>query len=152
MAAPSKPLLLASWNVAGWEATLKYIRSHYGSIGSFFDRHGFDILCVQEVKATLSRMEGGRAAAMGALSLDGWDSFWALSQRGFNGCTTFARKGLTSRADASPLGDAALDAEGRQAAAACEWGASAAVAAVLGGREGSTKHPWRTREERSIPI
>ena len=26
------PLLLASWNVAGLETTVKYIREHYGSL------------------------------------------------------------------------------------------------------------------------
>ena len=46
------PLLLASWNVAGWETTLKYIREHYGSLEAYLDRHQIDILCLQEVKVT----------------------------------------------------------------------------------------------------
>ena len=41
------PLLLASWNVAGWETTLKYIREHYGSLEAYLDRHQIDILCLQ---------------------------------------------------------------------------------------------------------
>ena len=32
---------------------------------------------------------------------------------GFNGVTTYARKGLTLAADPAPLGDPALDGEGR---------------------------------------
>ena len=37
------PLLLASWNVAGWETTLRYIREHYGSLEAYLDRHQIDI-------------------------------------------------------------------------------------------------------------
>ena len=50
-----------------------------------------------------------------------YESFWAFPQsestpgvkRGFNGVTTYARTGLTLAADSAPLGDPALDAEGR---------------------------------------
>jgi len=112
-AAEPKPLLLASWNVAGWEATLKYVKSYYGSLGAFLDRHGFDILCLQEVKVTRARLADHNAALLGAHSLDGWESYWSCSQKGFNGCTTFVRKGLTRGADAAPLGQRELDAESR---------------------------------------
>jgi exonuclease III len=50
------PLQLASWNVAGWEATLKYIREHYGTLDAFLDRHQLDILCLQEVKVTKAKL------------------------------------------------------------------------------------------------
>ena len=108
-----KPLLLASWNVAGWEATLKYVNLHYGSLEAFFDRHGFDIICLQEVKVTRAKLADHNAASLGAHGLKGWESFWSCSQKGFNGVTTFVRKGLTRRADAAPLGRPELDLEGR---------------------------------------
>jgi exonuclease III len=113
--AEPKPLLLGCWNVAGWEATLKYINLHYGSLSAFLDRHQFDILCLQEMKVTKPKIFEHNAAAqkLGAHGLDGWESYWSCSPKGFNGCTTFVRKGLTRRADAAPLGEPALDAEGR---------------------------------------
>ena len=43
-------MLVVSWNVAGWEPTLKYIVSHYGSLDAWLDRHQIDVLCLQEVK------------------------------------------------------------------------------------------------------
>ena len=106
-------MLIVSWNVAGWEPTLRYVNSHYGSLEAYLDRHRIDILCVQEVKIGKEKLTKA-PAAVGA-HLSGWESFWAFStaKRGFNGVTTFARKGLTRAADAAPLGDAALDAEGR---------------------------------------
>ena len=106
-------MLIVSWNVAGWEPTLRYVNSHYGSLEAYLDRHRIDILCVQEVKIGKEKLTKA-PAAVGA-HLSGWESFWSFStaKRGFNGVSTFARKGLTRAADAAPLGDAALDAEGR---------------------------------------
>ncbi|KAL3899161.1 MAG: hypothetical protein SGPRY_012691, partial [Prymnesium sp.] len=106
-------MLLVSWNVAGWEATLRYIKSHYSSLDAFLSRHSIDLLCIQEVKISPHKMSADPAAA-GAHTA-GWDSFWSFPQgkRGFNGVATFARKGLTSSADAQPLGDRAIDGEGR---------------------------------------
>ena len=86
--------LLVSWNVAGWEATLKYVKTYYGSLSAYLDRHQIDILALQEVKVTKVRMSES-AAALGA-HLEGWDSFWCFNttaKKGFNGVTTFARKG-----------------------------------------------------------
>ena len=65
-------------------------------------------------------------AAVYAHPFAGWESFWSFpvteggakssaAKRGFNGVTTFARKGLTLAANAAPLGDPALDGEGRYA-------------------------------------
>ena len=106
-------MLIVSWNVAGWEPTLRYVNSHYGSLEAYLDRHRIDILCVQEVKIGKEKLTN--APAVVGAHLSGWESFWSFStaKRGFNGVTTFARKGLTRAADAAPLGDAALDAEGR---------------------------------------
>ena len=106
--------LLVSWNVAGWEATLKYVKTYYGSLSAYLDRHQIDILALQEVKVTKVRMSES-AAALGA-HLEGWDSFWCFNttaKKGFNGVTTFARKGLTVAAHAAPLAIETLDAEGR---------------------------------------
>ena len=106
-------MLIVSWNVAGWDATLKYIKSHYKSLEDYLDRHGIDVLCLQEVKVTRQRL-GSEPASVGAHA-PGWDSFWSTStsKKGFNGVTTFARKGLTTGADAQCLQDKAFDAEGR---------------------------------------
>jgi exonuclease III len=119
-ATTSTPLLIASWNVAGWDATLKYIREHYKSLDAFLERHGFDVLAVQEVKLTQKKVQADPTGTS-AYPFGAWESFWAFPQsettaevkRGFNGVTTYARTGLTLAADAAPLGDPSLDAEGR---------------------------------------
>jgi len=86
------------------------------AVGPFFDRHGADIVCLQEVKVARSRLEGGEAMKLGAQE-EGWESFWAPcrveTSRGFQGVATFARAGGTVRADANPLRVEALDAQGR---------------------------------------
>jgi exodeoxyribonuclease III len=112
------PILLASWNVAGWETTLKYIREHYGSLEAYLDRHQIDILCLQEVKVTQQKLSAERVPAnrqhsLAAHSVPGWDSFWACSKKGFNGVTTFARKGLAVAGTATPLRDESFDSEAR---------------------------------------
>jgi exonuclease III len=120
MAATMPRLLIASWNVAGWDATLKYIREHYKSLDAFLERHGFDVLAVQEVKLTHKKVQADPTGTS-AYPFGAWESFWALPQsettadvkRGFNGVTTYARTGLTLAANAAPLGDPSLDAEGR---------------------------------------
>ena len=107
------PKLVMSWNVAGWEATLRYVKTHYKTLDVYLDRLGVDVLCLQEVKVTRAKL-GVDAASLGA-HLSGWDSFWACSssKKGWNGVTTFARKGLTRSGNSRPLDDAKLDAEGR---------------------------------------
>ena len=121
------PLHICSWNIAGWDATLKYIKSHYKSLDAYLERHGFDILALQEVKLTRQKVTADPAAAHAHPFGDaGWESFWAFpategpvggksstAKRGFNGVTTYAKKGLTIAADAAPLGDPSLDGEGR---------------------------------------
>ena len=96
------PLLLASWNVAGWETALKYVNEHYGSLEAYLDRHQVDILCLQEVKVTRQKLSAN-AAGLGAHSLAGWVSFWSCSKKGFNGVT---RRGARAdrRAEAGASG------------------------------------------------
>lgn len=131
-------LLIMSWNVAGWKATVEYIEAHYGSnvkgqegkgLAAYLDRMKVDVLCLQEVKLQRDvafgtanakgtgtiKAEGGLTARKYGAHLPGWDSFWSFStsHKGFQGVTTFARKGLTRSANVAPLEDEALDAEGR---------------------------------------
>ena len=121
--AASAPLHLISWNVAGWDATTKYIKSHYKSVDAYMDRHNADILALQEVKITKEKLKADPAAAH-AHPIGDYESFWAFpvvegaakksaAKRGFNGVTTYAKRGLTVAADPAPLGDPVLDAEGR---------------------------------------
>ena len=124
-------LHLVSWNVAGWESTLRLIARDYGpsslttkrknvngnAAALYFDRHGLaDIVCIQEAKIQRRRLESGEGVKLGA-RLDGWESFWAActdsSALGFNGVTTWARKGLVESANASPLEAPHLDKLGR---------------------------------------
>ena len=58
-------------------------------------------------------MPAGRQHALAAHSVPGWDSFWACSKKGFNGVTTFARKGLAVAGTATPLRDESFDSEAR---------------------------------------
>jgi exonuclease III len=71
------PLHLVSWNVAGWDATLKYVKEHYKTLDAFLGRHQADILALQEVKLTKAKVTADPAAAH-ALPFDGWESFWAF--------------------------------------------------------------------------
>ena len=50
-------LYLASWNVAGWLKTVKHIKSQHGDVGKWLHRHGFDVLCLQEVKTNDRNLE-----------------------------------------------------------------------------------------------
>ena len=127
MAAPTSgppALHLVSWNVAGWDATLRYIRTYYKTLEAYLERHGCHLLALQEVKLTRQKVQADPEAvhAHPFGSSPGWESFWAFHasggakaapKRGFNGVTTYARKGLTLAADAAPLGDPELDGEGR---------------------------------------
>ena len=117
-------LRLVSWNVAGWDSTLRYIRAHYSTLDEYLRRLGADIVAVQEVKLTRQKVSAEPAAVCAHITPDGWESFWCFpategrpsasaAKRGFNGCTTFSRAGLTIAADPAPLGDPELDGEGR---------------------------------------
>mmetsp|Transcript_29702 Transcript_29702/g.96752 ORF Transcript_29702/g.96752 Transcript_29702/m.96752 type:complete len:637 (+) Transcript_29702:442-2352(+) len=119
----SERLHIVSWNVASWPTTVKLIREKHGTLTAFLEGHHIDILCLQEAKLVNSRLTK-EPAADGALE-PGFDTFWALCNPGssvvrgknkpvgFNGVATFARVGLTIRADSEAMRDAELDEEGR---------------------------------------
>ncbi|CCW69948.1 unnamed protein product [Phytomonas sp. Hart1] len=52
-------MLLISWNVAGWSATVRGIRESYGSVARFFHQTGADIICLQECKGTWDKLQTG---------------------------------------------------------------------------------------------
>ena len=122
---------LVSWNVASWPTALNLICQQHGSLDAFLARHGIDILALQEVKMQSAVIETAlvprppsSSGAPRQLHAKSYESFWApcratekagskSTSRGFNGVATFARAGWTMRAERDPLGDAALDAEGR---------------------------------------
>ncbi|KAK7194020.1 endonuclease/exonuclease protein-like protein [Novymonas esmeraldas] len=49
-------MFLISWNVAGWSSTSQAIRESFGSIHDFFACTEADIICLQECKGTLARL------------------------------------------------------------------------------------------------
>ena len=123
-------LVLISWNVASWSTSLKLIRQHYGSLGSYLDRHQVDVLCLQETKIQRERVSEHNISGC---SEKGWESYWcccnqsggggtggsgssastSTSKRGFNGVATFARKGLVKSACGDIFEEEELDNEGR---------------------------------------
>jgi exonuclease III len=113
-----RPLYLLSFNVAGFKTCLgKMDQFVPGGFTGWMERHQADIVCLQEVK--IGRKDVAAEPRKCGARAEGFDSFWAFNdgsggQRlGLNGVTTFVRKGLTCRANAAPLGDPALDGEGR---------------------------------------
>jgi exodeoxyribonuclease III len=120
-------MLIMSWNVAGLSKTVQRIDQNYGSdaqrrkapsavIGEFLRRHQADIFCVQESKIPLSQLET-RSEPLQCAHIEGYESFWSCcvdsSKRGFNGVTTYVKKGMVQSADSRPLGSADLDNQGR---------------------------------------
>jgi len=113
----SEGLHLISWNVAAWQTTLEVLGGDHAQVGAFFEKHKADVMCIQEVKVQRPTLvaEAVRLAAR----LDGWDSFWApcaeknANRKGMQGVATWARKGLTIRADAQVFGVKELDEMGR---------------------------------------
>lgn len=114
-------VLVMSYNVAGWITTLTIILQQYGSLGAWLDRHGIDILCLQETKVTTTKVEDEPNSC--AARESGWASTWSCYRPAqgdarrrtgtWNGVATFCRTGLLASADADPLGSAELDGEGR---------------------------------------
>jgi exonuclease III len=106
-------MLLLSFNVAAWPTLLELLPGKDAQ--KWFEGHGADVVCLQEVKVAPERLSGG-SEELGA-DLSRYDSFWAPcrddASKGFQGVATWARKGLTLRADAAPLGCAEVDAQGR---------------------------------------
>jgi hypothetical protein len=69
-------MLLICWNVAGWATTLPKIREHYGTLNSYLDRLGADILCLQARPALrlLRATPLVHADAIGACSASGGEA------------------------------------------------------------------------------
>jgi exonuclease III len=117
--APAFGLLIMSYNCAAWMKTIKELPDGPGGRAAvWFERHGLDIVCVQEAKVNAERvaldhMTGGLLCT----ETGEYESFWAPSRdpasKGRQGCTTWARKGLTLSADAAPLGAPEVDMQGR---------------------------------------
>ena len=97
-------------------------REKHEKLESWIEQHGCDILALQEVKVKKEVIRDSPITVDAELS--GWDTFWCPCQlkgtlSGFNGVATFAKKGMTIRADPSPLGEQELDDEGRCGSHAC---------------------------------
>lgn len=124
-------MLLISWNVAGLGPLSDRIHESYNPVitsekekrrrpsaamHEFMKRHGGDIFCLQEAKISKKDL-ACHAEPRKVSDVEGFESFWSCcvdaTSRGFNGVVTFARKGMVRAADASPLGDEALDNQGR---------------------------------------
>lgn len=133
---------IVSWNVAGLSTTLQRIHSDYGAssleqinqqpgrasksasikpprchaFSYFLQRHGIDILCIQEHKIPLKQLSS-RAEPMGCSSVPGYEAFFSCcndnNSKGLNGVCTYAKEGTVISADAKPLGDEKLDSQGR---------------------------------------
>ena len=78
--------------------------------------NSISILCLQEHKIPLAQLSS-RCEPQHCSSIPGYESFWscatAQNSRGFNGVCTYAKIGLVKSANAHPLGDPALDDQGR---------------------------------------
>lgn len=123
-------MLILCWNVAGLSTTVNRIKESYGSssnnnsskekpsvvLAEYFERHGADIVCIQEHKIPLSQLST-RSEPMGCASIEPYESFWSCcidkDKKGFNGVVTYVKKGMVLGADSSPLGSKDLDEQGR---------------------------------------
>lgn len=114
-------LLVVSWNSAGFSRTHDLIKTHFGSLDLFLERHQADIFCVQETKISASHMKTReQCQQLGAVSRTGaYQSFWSFNgQEGsaskYNGVATWIRKDLAPQARATQevLRDE-MDKEGR---------------------------------------
>ena len=117
--APAFGLLIMSFNCGAWMKTIKELPDGPGGRAAvWFERHGVDIVCVQEVKVNAERVALDHTKGKVLCTETGeYESFSAPSRdpasNGRQGCTTWARKGLTLSADAAPLGAPEVDMLGR---------------------------------------
>eukprot|EP01060_Flectonema_neradi_P006009 TRINITY_DN14013_c0_g1_i2.p2 TRINITY_DN14013_c0_g1~~TRINITY_DN14013_c0_g1_i2.p2 ORF type:complete len:497 (+),score=67.61 TRINITY_DN14013_c0_g1_i2:56-1546(+) len=107
-------MMIASWNVAGLETTLKCIEKRHGSLGHWLERHQIDILCLQETKVDPSQITQNAKR----YDVSGFESFWSCNRgtsqrKGLNGVATFAKKGMTTKAVRNVFSNKELDDEGR---------------------------------------
>eukprot|EP00659_Diplonema_papillatum_P016497 gene16497-25296_t len=106
-----------SWNVAGWETTVKAIRKRHGTVADWLEKHRVDILCLQETKTSPESIEGQPMRV--EAQLEGWETLWSCNagkggqRKGLNGVATYCRRGLVSGGCCRPLAEQALDDEGR---------------------------------------
>eukprot|EP00536_Pseudo-nitzschia_multiseries_P014008 jgi/Psemu1/213485/e_gw1.645.12.1 len=120
-------MLILSWNVAGLSKTVEKIDQHYGDeikrrkdpsavIADFFQRHGADIVSIQEAKIPKSSLEN-RREPLRCAHVSGYESFWSCcidpTKRGFNGVVTYCKEGTVASADSRPLKIPDLDDQGR---------------------------------------
>ena len=85
-----------SWNVAGC-IRLCARGQRLRPIGAYFERHGADVVCIQEAKGP--RASNGEGLKLSA-RLKGWESFWDVARcksLGFNGVTMRREVGFISR-------------------------------------------------------
>ena len=94
-------LSLVSWNVAGWRTTLQLIQDRYGGLLPWLEKIQCDLLLLQEVKVTRAKLISESVWHPPG----GWDAFWSccVSPPSYSGVATFARAGLTLRADSAPF-------------------------------------------------
>ncbi len=120
-------MLILSWNVAGLSTTVNRIHEFYPlsdsekkeskcPLGVFFERHGADIVCLQEHKIPKEQLSN-RSEPKRCSHASKYESFWSCcvdsKKKGLNGVVTYAKRGTVRTADASPLGVEHLDRQGR---------------------------------------
>jgi len=118
-------LHIVSWNVRNWKAAILKITNDFGGLENWLKLLKIDILCIQEVKIRKDDINITHGA-----TLNDYESFWCCLKppsstekkekqdhrhqhhNGFNGVTTFVRKGLVLRADSRALDDENFNDEG----------------------------------------
>eukprot|EP00980_Cylindrotheca_fusiformis_P023817 scaffold11032_cov122-Cylindrotheca_fusiformis.AAC.18 len=119
-------MLIVSWNVAGLSTTVNRIYDSYGKLNNkkpsvalseYFERHGADIVCIQEHKIPLSQLSS-RSEPLNCASIENYESFWSCcvdsKKKGLNGVVTYVKKGVgVVSANSTALGSADLDEQGR---------------------------------------
>ena len=97
-----------------WNTLVDKLSSHAGSVVGWLDRHKIDMLCIQEAKVNRQEL-----LTNSKYVIPGFDFYAApnlLPGRGGNGVATLLRRATTppvEGVDFAPLGNAALDQEGR---------------------------------------
>lgn len=115
-------ILVASWNCSGFAQTNNLIKQHYGCFGTYLQRLGAAIFCVQETKILPYLLQSEEEAKAQGAIVTGYKSFWAFNKlkgklSGFNGVATWVREDVAAQvrcigATQEVLRDP-LDAEGR---------------------------------------
>lgn len=125
-----------SWNVAGLSKTVQRIHESTprnetttitsassfskkvpdnASLEAFFQRHGADIVCLQEHKIPKSQL-ANRSEPRQCSALANYESFWACSTNTNTmnfGVVTYCKQGSVARSNSTPLNCPELDEQGR---------------------------------------